>query len=103
MVRSSNLWRKYCSSVARYVVLMVVVNRLLSGNDFDFQCHSNLVRAVLPYGLTESDVHDVINIFQVTGLNKDGKYFMFVSSPILIWILLNEYREPSPAKPGDCK
>lgn len=64
--------------------LIVSVNRLLSGNDFDFQCHSNLVRAVLPYGLTESDVHDVINIFQVTGLNKDGKYFMFVSSSIQI-------------------
>ncbi|KUJ20347.1 uncharacterized protein LY89DRAFT_578989 [Mollisia scopiformis] len=61
------------------------VNKLLSGDDFDFQCHSNLVRAVLPYGLTEADVHDVINVFQVTGLNKDGKYFM----------------EASPAKPGD--
>lgn len=30
-------------------------------------------------------MHDVINIFQVTGLNADGKYFM----------------EPSPAKKGD--
>jgi hypothetical protein len=55
-----------------------VVNRLLSGDDFDYQCHSNLVRAVLPYGLTEADVHDVLNVFQVTGLNRDGKYFMFV-------------------------
>ncbi|TVY76076.1 Uncharacterized protein LSUE1_G005431 [Lachnellula suecica] len=61
------------------------VNKLLSGDDFDFQCHSNLVRAVLPYGLTEADIHDVINVFQVTGLNKDGKYFM----------------EACPAKPGD--
>ena len=52
------------------------VNKLLSGDDFDYQCHSNLVRAVLPYGLTEADVHDVLNVFQVTGLNKDGKYFM---------------------------
>jgi len=40
---------------------------------------------VLPYGLTEFDVHDVINIMQVTGLNADGKYFM----------------EASPAKKGD--
>ena len=54
----------------------IIVNKLLSGDDFDYQCHSNLVRAVLPYGLTESDVHDVLNVFQVTGLNKDGKYFM---------------------------
>lgn len=57
------------------------MNRLLSGEDFDYQCHSNLVRAVLPYGLTESDVHDVLNVFQVTGLNRDGKYFMFVPHP----------------------
>ncbi|RFU35384.1 hypothetical protein B7463_g947, partial [Scytalidium lignicola] len=55
-----------------------------SGDDFDYNCHSNLVRAVLPFGLTEYDVHDVINVFQVTGLNKDGKYFM----------------EPSPATPS---
>jgi uncharacterized protein YcgI (DUF1989 family) len=49
---------------------------LSSGAQYDFHCHSNLVRAVLPYGLREEDVHDVINIFQVTGLNDDGKYFM---------------------------
>ena len=35
------------------------VNRLLTGEDFDFHCHSNLVRAVAPWGLTEFDVHDV--------------------------------------------
>ncbi|TVY85635.1 Uncharacterized protein LAWI1_G007751, partial [Lachnellula willkommii] len=62
-----------------------IVNKLLSGNDFDFHCHSNLTRAVMPFGLTEADVHDVINVFQVTGLNRDGKYFM----------------ETCPAKPGD--
>ncbi|MGC3874996.1 urea carboxylase-associated family protein [Halomonas sp. GXIMD04776] len=52
------------------------VNRLLSGEDFDFHCHSNLVRAVLPYGLDERDVHDVLNVFQCTGLNDDDQYFM---------------------------
>lgn len=51
------------------------VNRLLTGEDFDYHCHSNLVRAVLPYGLQESDVHDVLNVFQVTGL-VDDRYFM---------------------------
>jgi hypothetical protein len=58
------------------IQLICEVNKLLSGDDFDYQCHSNLLRAVLPYGLTEADVHDVLNVFQVTGLNKDGKYFM---------------------------
>ena len=55
------------------------VNRMLTGEDFDFHCHSNLVRAVAPYGLTEFDVHDVLNVFQCTGLNQADKYFMRAS------------------------
>ncbi|NIQ37175.1 MAG: DUF1989 domain-containing protein [Proteobacteria bacterium] len=61
------------------------VTKMLTGQDFDYSCHSNLTRAVLPYGLTEFDVHDVLNIFQVTGLNHEGRYFM----------------KASPAKKGD--
>ncbi|WP_046468177.1 urea carboxylase-associated family protein [Allosalinactinospora lopnorensis] len=61
------------------------VNRILTGEDFDFHCHSNLVRAVLPYGLTEFDVHDVLNIFTVTGLDDEDRYYM----------------KPSPASSGD--
>jgi uncharacterized protein len=61
------------------------VNRMLTGEDFDFHCHSNLVRAVAPFGLTELDVHDVLNVFQCTGLNRADKYFM----------------RASPAKKGD--
>jgi uncharacterized protein YcgI (DUF1989 family) len=52
---------------------------VLSGGEYDFHCHSNLVRAVLPYGLTEFDVHDVLNVFQVTGLDAQGRYFMEAS------------------------
>ncbi|ACQ93472.1 conserved hypothetical protein [Tolumonas auensis DSM 9187] len=52
------------------------VNKLLTGEDFDFHCHSNLTRAIMPYGLTEFDVHDVLNVFQCTGLNSDDMYFM---------------------------
>jgi len=52
------------------------VNKLLTGEDFHFHCHSNLTRAVVPYGLTEFDVHDVLNVFQCTGLNDDDMYFM---------------------------
>ena len=61
------------------------VHKLLTGEDFDYCCHSNLVRAVAPYRLSESDVHDVLNIFQVTGLTADHRYFV----------------KPSPAKQGD--
>jgi len=52
------------------------VNTMLTGDQYDFHCHSNLTRAVLPYGLTEFDVHDVLNVFQVTGLDEKGRYFM---------------------------
>lgn len=63
------------------------INAVLSGEagGYDFHCHSNLTRAVLPFGLTEYDVHDVINLFQVTGLNEEGRYFM----------------NPCPAEKGD--
>lgn len=61
------------------------VNRMLTGENFDFHCHSNLVRAVLPFGLTEFDVHDVLNVFQCTGLTDDDRYFM----------------KACPAQPGD--
>ena len=60
------------------------MNKLLTGEDFHFHCHSNLTRAVA-HGLTELDVHDVLNVFQVTGLNDDDKYFM----------------KACPAQPGD--
>lgn len=61
------------------------INTVLSGGTYDFHCHSNLTRAVVPYGLNESDVHDVINVFQVTGLDEKGRYFM----------------NPCPAQAGD--
>lgn len=61
------------------------VDKVLSGEDNDYHCHSNLYRAIVPYGGTEYDVHDVLNIFQVTGLNAKGQYYM----------------ETCPAVPGD--
>ncbi|KLU85755.1 meiotic chromosome segregation protein [Magnaporthiopsis poae ATCC 64411] len=61
------------------------INNVLSGGTYDYQCHSNLTRAVLPFGLNEQDVHDVINLFQVTGLDDQGRYFM----------------NPCPAEAGD--
>jgi len=61
------------------------INTVLTGESYDFHCHSNLTRAILPYGLAESDVHDVINLFQVTGLDAQGRYCM----------------SPCPAEKGD--
>lgn len=61
------------------------INTLLSGGSYDHHCHSNLTRAVAPYGLDETHVHDVLNLFQVTGLDEQGRYFM----------------NPCPAEAGD--
>ena len=61
------------------------VHKLLNGEEFDLCCHSNLTRAVIPWHLTEYDIHDNLNMFQVTGLTRDGRYFV----------------KPSPAKKGD--
>ncbi|KAG6038609.1 hypothetical protein E4U41_003979 [Claviceps citrina] len=52
------------------------INQVLAGEQFDLHCHSNLTRAVRFFGLDESDVHDVLNLFQVTGLDEQGRYFM---------------------------
>ncbi|KAL6864474.1 hypothetical protein J3F83DRAFT_741927 [Trichoderma novae-zelandiae] len=52
------------------------INTVLSGSQYDFHCHSNLSRAVARWGLREDDVHDVLNLFQVTGLDDEGRYFM---------------------------
>lgn len=50
------------------------VHKLQTGEDFDYTCHSNLTRAILPYGLTEFDVHNVLNMFQITGIKNDRNY-----------------------------
>ncbi|KAF3067760.1 hypothetical protein CFAM422_008344 [Trichoderma lentiforme] len=61
------------------------INTVLSDSQYDFHCHSNLSRAVAKWGLREEDVHDVLNLFQVTGLDEKGRYFM----------------SPCPAEKGD--
>lgn len=61
-------------------------NTVMTGESVNTCCHSNLTRAVLPFGLTERDVHDVFNVFMCTGFMKGtGQYFA----------------KPSPAIKGD--
>jgi uncharacterized protein YcgI (DUF1989 family) len=52
---------------------------MLTGRTYNHHCHSNLTRAVLPHGLNEFDVHDVLNVFQVTQLDAEGRYCMETS------------------------
>ena len=66
-------------------------NMLLSGNNYDHCCHSNLTRALAKYksleiSEAEQYVHDVLNVFMCTGFTRDtGQYFM----------------KASPVRPGD--
>jgi uncharacterized protein YcgI (DUF1989 family) len=62
------------------------IMKLMNNGNYDRTCYNNLARAIAPYHLTEFDVHDVLNLFQVTGLDAaNGIYFT----------------EPSSAKKGD--
>ena len=60
-------------------------NMLLSGNNYDHCCHSNLTRALAKYkkleiSEAEQYVHDVLNVFMCTGFTRDtGQYFMKAS------------------------
>jgi len=51
------------------------VHKLLNNEEFNLCCHSNLTRAVIPYNLNEFDIHDNMNMFQVTGITHEGRYF----------------------------
>ena len=62
------------------------IHKILTGEELDTCCHSNLWRAVQEYGLQENDIHDVINIFQVTGLTPDTEQY---------------FVKPCPAQKGD--
>jgi uncharacterized protein YcgI (DUF1989 family) len=45
--------------------------QLIDQRDVNVTCHNNLTRAVAPYHLTELDVHDCINLFQVSGFDRE--------------------------------
>jgi hypothetical protein len=42
-------------------------NYQMTSTDFNYCCHSNLTRQAIKDGLSESDVHDVLNVFMCTG------------------------------------
>ena len=62
-------------------------SKLLSGNDYHYCCHSNLTRALVKEkGLDINDaekiVHDVLNVFMLTGFTNDTKQYFMKSSPV---------------------
>ena len=62
-------------------------SKLISGDDYHYCCHSNLTRALVnEKNLTINDaekiVHDVLNVFMLTGFTNDTKQYFMKSSPV---------------------
>ena len=62
-------------------------NRLLTGADYHYCCHSNLIRALAgATGMTlaqaEPHVHDVLNVFMCTGFTRDTHQYFMKASPV---------------------
>ncbi len=62
-------------------------SRLISGKDYHYCCHSNITRALVKEkGLNKDDVekivHDVLNVFMLTGFTNDTKQYFMKSSPV---------------------
>lgn len=55
---------------------------LMTGEDYNHCCHSNLTRAATRDGLTEMDVHDVLNVFMCTGFTRDTNQYFTKPSPV---------------------
>ena len=56
-------------------------HRYMTGVFPEQSCHSNLVQAIKPWGLSEFDVHDVFNIFMCTAIDRDTKEYLIRGSP----------------------
>ena len=62
-------------------------SKLLSGIDYHYCCHSNLTRALvkekkLSIDEAEKIVHDVLNVFMLTGFTNDTKQYFMKASPV---------------------
>lgn len=66
------------------------VDKPISGQNNDFYCHSDLTHAVQPYGLIEFDVHDVLNVFQVSGSINTLRRLFLQEEMIISNFLLNK-------------
>ncbi len=60
--------------------------KLLSNNDYDYCCHSNLIRALhkeKKFDVLDAEnlIHDVLNVFMCTGFTKDTHQYFMKASP----------------------
>lgn len=62
-------------------------NKLLSGDEYHYCCHSNLTRALAGFAglsLDEAEplIHDVLNVFMCSGFTPDTKQYFIKASPV---------------------
>ena len=62
-------------------------SKLISGKDYHYCCHSNLTRALVSEKKIKLDdaekiVHDVLNVFMLTGFTNETKQYFMKSSPV---------------------
>ncbi len=62
-------------------------SKLISDKDYHYCCHSNLTRALVKEKKIKLDdaekiVHDVLNVFMLTGFTNDTKQYFMKSSPV---------------------
>jgi uncharacterized protein len=62
-------------------------SKLISGENYHYCCHSNLTRALVNeknFTIDEAEkiVHDVLNVFMLTGFTNDTKQYFMKSSPV---------------------
>ncbi len=62
-------------------------SKLISGYDYHYCCHSNLTRALVKeknmnLGDAEKIVHDVLNVFMLTGFTNGTKQYFMKASPV---------------------
>ncbi len=62
-------------------------SKLISDKDYHYCCHSNLTRALVTEKNikpedAEKIVHDVLNVFMLTGFTNDTKQYFMKSSPV---------------------
>ena len=60
--------------------------KLLTGNDYHYCCHSNLIRALaeeknMQLNEAEKFIHDVLNVFMCTGFTQDTHQYFMKASP----------------------
>lgn len=79
--------------------------KLITGKERFGSCHSYLTEAIKKHGLVETDVHDVWNIFMLTGITRVNDLFvvfLFYNNFLALFQDTQQYFcKASPARKGD--